>query len=128
MTKAIFFDIDGTIMDHTGDKSIFHDSTAAALAALQRKGIKVFISTGRGPALLDEIWDMFPFDGFVTFNGQLVLEDKEGEILQEMLEEDLPFDVHADVIRIDPRDFGIWYFDCMDVRERYEGKGFDGRI
>ena len=55
-------------------------------------------------------------------NGQLVLEDKEGEILQEMLEEDLPFDVHADVIRIDPRDFGIWYFDCMDVRERYEGK------
>ncbi len=58
-------------------------------------------------------------------NGQLVLEDKEGEIVQEMLEEDLPFDVHADVIQIEPRDFGIWYFDCMDVRERYEGKTVD---
>lgn len=55
-------------------------------------------------------------------NGQLVLEDEEGEIQQEMLEEDLPYDVHADVIRIEPEDFGLWYFDCMDVRERYEGK------
>lgn len=55
-------------------------------------------------------------------NGQLVLEDKEGEIQQELLEEDLPYDVHADCIRIEPEDFGIWYFDCMDVPKRYEGK------
>ena len=55
-------------------------------------------------------------------NGQLILEDKEGEIQQEMLEEDLPYDVHADVIKIQPEDYGIWYFDCMDVPERYEGK------
>lgn len=55
MIKAAFFDIDGTLLDHSGDKSIFHDSAAAALAALQRKGIKVFVSTGRGPALLGEI-------------------------------------------------------------------------
>lgn len=73
MVKAAFFDIDGTLLDHSGEKSVFHDSTAAALAALQRKGIKVFISTGRGPGLLKDIWDMFPFDGSVTFNGQLVL-------------------------------------------------------
>lgn len=84
MIKAAFFDIDGTILDHTGDKSIFHDSTAAALAALQRKGIKVFISTGRGPALLGEIWDMFPFDGFVTFNGQLMLE-RDGTVLHRLV-------------------------------------------
>lgn len=55
-------------------------------------------------------------------NGQLVLEDKEGEIQQDMLEEELPYDVHADVIRIKPEYFGIWYFDCMDVPERYEGR------
>ncbi len=76
MIKAAFFDIDGTLLDHSGDKSIFHYSAAAALAALQRKGIKVFVSTGRGPALLGEIREMFPFDGFVTFNGQLVLEGR----------------------------------------------------
>lgn len=55
-------------------------------------------------------------------NGQLVLEDKEGEIQQEMLEEDLPYDIHAEVIQIKPEDFGVWYFDCMDVPERYKGK------
>lgn len=55
-------------------------------------------------------------------NGQLVLEDREGEIQQEMLEEDLPYDIHAEVIQIEPEDFGVWYFDCMDVPERYEGK------
>lgn len=55
-------------------------------------------------------------------NGQLVLEDEEGEIQQEMLEEDLPYDVNAPVIRIEPEDFGLWYFDCMDVPSRYEGK------
>ena len=41
---------------------------------------------------------------------------------QEMLEEDLPYDVNAPVIRIEPEDFGLWYFDCMDVPSRYEGK------
>ena len=55
-------------------------------------------------------------------NGQLVLEDKEGEIQQDMLEEDLPYDVHAEVIQIEPEDIAIWYFDCMDVPERYQGK------
>ena len=54
--------------------------------------------------------------------GQLVLEDEEGEIQQEMLEEDLPYDVNAPVIRIEPEDFGLWCFDCMDVPSRYEGK------
>lgn len=73
MIKAAFFDIDGTLLDHSGGESVFHPSTAAALAALQRRGIKVFVSTGRGPGILGSIRDMFPFDGFVTFNGQLVL-------------------------------------------------------
>lgn len=73
MIKAIFFDIDGTLLDHSGEESLFHPSTAAALAALQRRGIKVFVSTGRGPGIMGAFRDMFPFDGFVTFNGQLVL-------------------------------------------------------
>lgn len=83
MIKAAFFDIDGTILDHSDGKSIFHDSTAAALSALQRRGVRVFVSTGRGPALLGEVRRMFPFDGFVTFNGQLVLE-RDGTVLHRM--------------------------------------------
>ena len=46
---------------------------------------------------------------------EIVLEDK-------TLEEDLPYDINADVIEIKPADYGIWYIDCMDQPERYKGK------
>lgn len=74
MIQAAFFDIDGTLLDHTDGKSIFPDSTAAALAALQRKGIKVFISTGRACSIIGQVTEVFPFDGYVTTNGQIVME------------------------------------------------------
>ncbi len=53
---------------------------------------------------------------------EIVLEDKNGEIEQATLEEDLPYDINADVIQIKPEDYGIWYIDCMDQPERYKGK------
>ena len=53
---------------------------------------------------------------------ELIFEDAEGEIEQEVLEEDLPYDMKADVIKIDPKDFGIWYIDALDKKDRYEGK------
>ena len=55
-------------------------------------------------------------------DSEIVLEDAEGEIEQTTLEEDLPYDVNADVIEIRPEDYGIWYIDCMDQPERYQGK------
>lgn len=88
--QAAFFDIDGTLLDHSEGGSVFPESTAAALAALQRKGIKVFVSTGRAPSMLDtgrggfpSIRELFPFDGFCTFNGQLVLE-RGGKVIHRM--------------------------------------------
>ena len=54
--------------------------------------------------------------------GQLIFEDSEGEVDQEVTEEDLPYDMKADVIAIAPEDYGIWYIDCMDKPERYVGK------
>lgn len=83
MIRAAFFDIDGTLLDHSGGKSVFPASTAASLAALQRKGVKVFVATGRYPAMLGQIRSLFPFDGFVTVNGQLVT-DREGRVLHRM--------------------------------------------
>jgi len=53
---------------------------------------------------------------------EIVLEDKNGEIEQATMEEDLPYDINADVIEIKPADYGIWYIDCMDQPERYKGK------
>ncbi|MFR5600943.1 MAG: GTP-binding protein [Lachnospiraceae bacterium] len=53
---------------------------------------------------------------------QIIFEDSEGEVEQEITEEDLPYDMKADVVRIAPEDYGIWYIDCMDKPERYVGK------
>ena len=53
-------------------------------------------------------------------DSEIVLEDAEGEIEQATLEEDLPYDINADVIEIKPEDYGICYIDCMDQPERYQ--------
>ncbi len=52
---------------------------------------------------------------------EIVFEDENGEI-NEISEEDLPYDVNAPVIEIKPEDYGIWYIDCMDKPDRYVGK------
>lgn len=72
MIKAIFFDIDGTLLyavDH-----ICPESTKAALKTLRAKGLKLFIATGRNPIDLktDRLLDAadFEFDAYLTCNGQ----------------------------------------------------------
>lgn len=52
---------------------------------------------------------------------EIVFEDSEGE-LEEVSEADLPYDMTADVIQIEPVDYGIWYIDALDKPERYRGK------
>lgn len=68
MIQAIFFDIDGTLIPH-GQTSMPR-STIKALWALRNKGIKLFVATGRPPNHIQHIKDMFPFDGYLTANGQ----------------------------------------------------------
>ena len=69
MIKAIFFDIDGTLLDRSYKIPI---STINSLKKLKEKGIKILISTGRGInetrclGFLD-----IGFDGYITLNGQL---------------------------------------------------------
>ncbi len=53
---------------------------------------------------------------------EMIFEDAEGEIEQEVLEEDLPYDMKADVIEISPDAYGIWYIDALDKKDRYEDK------
>ena len=68
MIKAMFFDVDGTLVSFRT-----HKATAAmadALEQLHRRGIKLFISTGRHPRMLQYLRDLFPFDGWVTMSGQ----------------------------------------------------------
>ena len=51
MVKAIFFDIDGTLVSFKNHQ--ISQSTFDALYKLKEKGIKLFIATGRGKDGLD---------------------------------------------------------------------------
>ncbi|GAA4185921.1 Cof-type HAD-IIB family hydrolase [Sphingobacterium ginsenosidimutans] len=66
MIKAIFFDIDGTLLSFKTHQ--VPDSTQQAFQLLKEKNIKVFVSTGRSFNQLGHI-RYLDFDGFITFNG-----------------------------------------------------------
>ena len=57
-------------------------------------------------------------------NAEIIFEDEQGEI-RETIEEDLPYDLTKDVIKITPEAYGIWYMDMMDAPDRYRGKVFE---
>lgn len=65
MTKAIFFDIDGTLLSYTSH--VVLPGTAAALQQLRDKGIRLFISSGRPMVLIPPM--PIQFDGYITVNG-----------------------------------------------------------
>lgn len=66
MIKALFFDIDGTLVSFKTHK--IPESTLNAIAAAKAKGIKVFIATGRAWAIINNLGNL-QFDGYVTMNG-----------------------------------------------------------
>ena len=57
----------------------------------------------------------------VNANADVVFENAEGEI-NEIFEEDLPYDLKQDKIVLDDNSYGIWYLDMMDHAERYADK------
>lgn len=57
----------------------------------------------------------------VNPNADVIFEGANGEI-DEIFEEDLPYDLNQDVIVLDNEGYGIWYLDSMDHLERYIGK------
>ena len=51
----------------------------------------------------------------------IVFEDKDGEI-DEIMEDDLPYDLSSDPVVLDDKGYGIWYLDSLDHLDRYVGK------
>ena len=71
--KAVFFDVDGTLLAHP--EGIVPESTKRALKKLRDQGIKVIVATGRHTQELQELpVKILDFDGYVTLNGQLCLD------------------------------------------------------
>lgn len=52
---------------------------------------------------------------------QIVYERADGTV-DEGEPDELPYDIHADVIEITDMDYGIWYLDALDNPKKYEGK------
>ena len=73
MIKAVFFDIDGTLVTR---RAVPLPSSVAGLAQLKEKGILRGIATGRGPSHLAHHIKALKMDFYVTFNGQYVYTDK----------------------------------------------------
>lgn len=73
MIKAVFFDIDGTLVSFK--THLVPRSTVHALDLLRKKGIKVFIATGRHRGSINNLGNL-EFDGYVTLNGGYVIAGK----------------------------------------------------
>lgn len=84
MIKAVFFDIDGTLIPL--GKDYLPESTKTALNALHEKGIRLFIASGRPPKHIEHICDdlkNFSWDGYVLFNGQYCCDGNKNVFHQE---------------------------------------------
>ncbi|MDE6438906.1 MAG: Cof-type HAD-IIB family hydrolase [Muribaculaceae bacterium] len=68
MTKAIFFDIDGTLVSFRTHE--IPQSTVNALTEAKARGLEIYISTGRPFAIINNIGPIQHLvDGYVTANG-----------------------------------------------------------
>ena len=70
MIKAIFFDVDGTLVSFR--QKFLSDRLAEDLPALRERGIRLFLSTGRALQDLENTGMLrgARFDGYITLNGQ----------------------------------------------------------
>lgn len=66
MIKAVFFDIDGTLVSL--ETHCIPQSAHIALERLRQRGIKLFICSGRPYCAIDNL-EGEQFDGFITVNG-----------------------------------------------------------
>ena len=70
MIKALFFDIDGTLVSFKTHR--IPTSTIQALEAAKARGVRIFIATGRPQVIinnLNELQQRGLIDGYITMNG-----------------------------------------------------------
>ncbi|WP_338753830.1 Cof-type HAD-IIB family hydrolase [Bacillus sp. FJAT-52991] len=74
MTKIVFFDIDGTLLNR--EKQL-PARTKEAVKLLQNKGIYTAIATGRAPFMFGDLRKELNIQSFISFNGQYVVFEDE---------------------------------------------------
>lgn len=77
MQKIIFFDIDGTLIDHQSGYHGIPMEAQKQMRRLQQAGYLLFVATGRPYAFISSLISDFGFDGYILCNGAHVeLHDK----------------------------------------------------
>lgn len=77
--------------------------------------------------LFNRCEDIKPLAGYrrsvkvVSPQAEVIFEDENGEV-ENIFEDDVPYDLKATVIEIPKEDYGIWYVDMMENPDRYKGK------
>lgn len=107
MIKAVFFDIDGTLVSF--NTHVVPQSTIESLDALRRKGIKVFVATGRQLQSINNLGTL-AFDGYVTLNGGFCVAGKDEVIYKHSIP-------NADVDALVHYQETVESFPCAFVRE-----------
>jgi Cof subfamily protein (haloacid dehalogenase superfamily) len=76
MIKALFFDIDGTLVSFK--THIIPQSTVDAIAEAKKNGVRIYISTGRPISLITNLGQIeHLIDGYITTNGAYCFVDDE---------------------------------------------------
>ena len=86
----------------------------------------LFVEMVRGAELVlfNRCEDKKPLAGYrrsvkvVSPQAEVIFEDESGEV-DNIFEDEVPYDLNAPVIEIRREDYGIWYVDMMDHPERY---------
>lgn len=107
--KLIFFDIDGTLLDH--DKEL-PGSTEKAILDLQASGHYIAIATGRAPFMFPELRKKLSINTFVSFNGQYVEVEGEKILKNELNNQELVRLTEAAV----NKDHPVVYMDHRDMK------------
>ena len=139
MKKAIFFDIDGTLIDCMKGNLTITPTVKAAIHNIQNNGEYAFKATGRPYALLyDEQLD-FGFDGFVLSNGATVIVKDEvihseaiekefiANLVRQLEDNNLQYILQGEVYSYLKDSFNDFYeyYDSIGVSRKYFKSEFD---
>ena len=73
----------------------------------------------------DKSDDLMPYHKLVrALNRQcdIVYEAEDGSVKYDDIVDELPFDINADVIELEDKDYAIWFADIMEDMKKYDGK------
>ena len=122
MIKAVFFDIDGTLVPFaTGTCS---PSAVRAVRELQNRGVLCFVATGRSrfEIATEHLLDGLQFDGYLTNNGQIVYDGSWNPLRTVAM---VPDEVRALVDYCDERSLPLWLVSEQRSRFNYH---FNDRV